>query len=121
MVNNRKKTPIFLGWFSTLRIPYYLGSFDTCVIKSINTEHFIWTNKIPLNLSNVFFHTFFYLKKMRNFSISEKKIISVEAYKVVGYRILRLSKGLQVQIFIFSWAKYESPKMVLGSRNIKQN
>ncbi len=58
---------------------------------------------------------------MRNFSISENKIISVEAYKVVGYRILRLSKGLQVQFLKFSWVKYERPKTDLGSRNIKQN
>jgi hypothetical protein len=31
---------------------------------------------------------------------------------VVGYPILRLSMGLQVQFFIFSWVKYESPKIV---------
>jgi hypothetical protein len=50
---------------------------------------------------------------MRNFSISANKIFSVEAYKVVGYPILRLSKGLQVQILIFSsWVKYQNPKIV---------
>lgn len=57
---------------------------------------------------------------MRNFSISANKIISVEAYKVVGYPILRRSKGLQVQIFIFSWVTYESPKIVcFASRQYK--
>lgn len=60
----------------------------------------------------MFSFTHFLFEKMRKFIISANKIISVEAYMVVGYPILRLSKGLQVQFFIFSWVKYESPKTV---------